>query len=605
MNVEAQKRSHDEIRRATSMVGGLARALNALQDVTSQSRRYLLTGDAAYLAPWRRAEQDLREAARGLDAWTGGDPEIEGGARRVQALVAQDLDEVRAEMEPEQGGRRSQSLAAIRLNAARPTLGRLREAVDDLQDKEDARIEVSRARADRHGAQLQFVTLLTITVVLALATFLFLDARRRFLQLASANALLDREVAAKTAHLSAALEAERAASREIGELKSALDQHAIVATTDARGVITYVNDRFCAVSKYSREELLGRTHALVNSGHRPAGLLQGPVGDHRQRPDLARRNQEPRQGRRDLLGGHHHRPFLDARGRPRQYIAIRTDITGLKNAEEHIRFLMGEVNHRAKNLLSVVQSVAVLSAREADPGEFAANLSHRIAGLAASQDLLIHSEWKGVDVAELLRAQLSPFRDAIDSRILLSGPALRVGAGAAQAIGMAVHELATNAARYGALSNGEGVVPHRLERDRRAGRRPVPDGMARGRRPRRGGAHAKRVRAEGDDRDGRAGGQGRGGHRLSRGRLVLGLFARQWKRWWRRRERSFLPNRKFPVPRRSGPEGRALARAEDRSGLANRRPMSSTACDPATPKFAMASHVYLACGFKTQRNLLS
>jgi two-component sensor histidine kinase len=144
--------------------------------------------------------------------------------------------------------------------------------------------------------------------------------------------------------------------------------------------------------------------------------------------------------------------------KPRRVMEINSDITERKKAEEQVRLLMGEVNHRSKNVLSVVQSIAMLSSKLADPATYASDLSKRIAGLSACQDLLLHSEWRGVDVAELVRAQLAPFHDLFNRRILLTGAVLRLNAEAAQALGMALHELATNAAKYGALSNSDGRV---------------------------------------------------------------------------------------------------------------------------------------------------
>ena len=134
------------------------------------------------------------------------------------------------------------------------------------------------------------------------------------------------------------------------------------------------------------------------------------------------------------------------------------DITERKRAEERDRILTAEVNHRAKNLLAVVQAVALQTASEDDPKEFAQNFNDRLAGLAASQDLLVQSHWRGVDTGELVRSQLSHFAGLIGQRILLNGPPAQLKASAAQTLGMAIHELATNASKYGALSSATGTI---------------------------------------------------------------------------------------------------------------------------------------------------
>lgn len=136
---------------------------------------------------------------------------------------------------------------------------------------------------------------------------------------------------------------------------------------------------------------------------------------------------------------------------------ILEDITERRRSEEQRTLLMREVNHRAKNLLAVVQAIARSTARD-NPKLFADQFAARLGGLAASHDLLVENEWRGVDLASLVRSQLAHVESLIGTRIHIQGPPLSLSAAAAQALGMAFYELATNAAKYGALSNLSGTV---------------------------------------------------------------------------------------------------------------------------------------------------
>jgi PAS domain S-box-containing protein len=151
---------------------------------------------------------------------------------------------------------------------------------------------------------------------------------------------------------------------------------------------------------------------------------------------------------------------FEGAGRERRavnFVGTVADVTERKEREEREHLLMREVNHRAKNVLSVVDAIARQTTTK-NPQDFVERFSERIQALSANQELLVRNEWRGVEIEDLVRAQLLHFVDLIGSRIVLDGPKLRLNAASAQAIGLAVHELATNAGKYGALSTDKGRV---------------------------------------------------------------------------------------------------------------------------------------------------
>jgi PAS domain S-box-containing protein len=163
-------------------------------------------------------------------------------------------------------------------------------------------------------------------------------------------------------------------------------------------------------------------------------------------------------------------PLRDAAGRITHLIPSAVDITARKRSEEAKLLLAREVDHRAKNALAVVQSVLMLTRTE-DPAAFKQAVTGRIAAMARAHTLLARERWHGADLRGVLAEELAAYRGAggLDSAVQLDGPPVGLAPDAVQPVAMVIHELATNAAKYGALSAADGRVSVTWSKDAASG----------------------------------------------------------------------------------------------------------------------------------------
>ncbi|MCA0317496.1 MAG: PAS domain S-box protein [Proteobacteria bacterium] len=159
-------------------------------------------------------------------------------------------------------------------------------------------------------------------------------------------------------------------------------------------------------------------------------------------------------------------PFdRDAEGKVVQVLGTGLDITARRDADEHQKVLIRELHHRVKNVLATVQAIASATGRSAKTfQEFRDDFSDRLVSLGRTHSLLTREAWAGAGLHEILKSELEPYLDDA-GRVTIDGPGVEIPRDIVVAVGMAVHELATNAVKYGSLSVPKGRVHVAIETD--------------------------------------------------------------------------------------------------------------------------------------------
>lgn len=239
--------------------------------------------------------------------------------------------------------------------------------------------------------------------------------------------------------------------------------------TDAKvpeNPIIFANDSFLKLTKYSREEVLGQSfNFLMARGTDEEALKRiesefhadSGHGDTSCGSEIRYRRKDGSEFWASLLIS----PVRDESGDIVQHFASFTDLTRHKDEQAQSRMLIDELNHRVKNTLATVQSIVSQALRNAtDPAAIKEAIESRLFALSRSHDLLTRENWESAGLHDVIDAALEPFGIANGraERFEIEGDNVRFAPKAALALGIAFHELATNAVKYGAFSNDEGCI---------------------------------------------------------------------------------------------------------------------------------------------------
>lgn len=225
--------------------------------------------------------------------------------------------------------------------------------------------------------------------------------------------------------------------------------------------IIFANDAFLGLTGFARQEVLGQDfNFLMARGTDPEALARIAAafkGVSKGGSEVCYRRKDGTQ----FWSALHISPVLDESGDVVQHFASFIDLTDHKQQQAQSRMLIDELNHRVKNTLATVQSIVWQALRNAsDPEVIRESIESRLLALSRSHDLLTRENWEGAGLLDLIKEALEPFGAANgkSERFVITGANIRVSPRVALALGIAFHELATNAAKYGAFSDKAGSV---------------------------------------------------------------------------------------------------------------------------------------------------
>lgn len=225
--------------------------------------------------------------------------------------------------------------------------------------------------------------------------------------------------------------------------------------------IIFANDSFLRLTGYSRAEVVGQSfNFLMARGTSPAALteIEDAFGDEScEAPEVLYHRKDGT----TFWTGIEISPVRDAEGVVQQHFASFIDLTKHKQEQVDSRAMIGELNHRVKNTLVTVQSIVRQALRnDNDLDAIRRAVEARLFALARSHDLLTRTNWRGTGLFDLVREAVSSFTPNQNtiSRIAINGPNICISPNSALALGITIHELATNAVKYGSLSNETGRI---------------------------------------------------------------------------------------------------------------------------------------------------
>ena len=268
-------------------------------------------------------------------------------------------------------------------------------------------------------------------------------------------------IAAVVADMTKRIEAEERIRDSEARLRKILDGTlSFVGVLHPDGTLIEANATALAAAGVTRDDVVGKkfwdcywwSHDAAVQQRLQVAISQAATGSQMRYDEVIRIKDDARITIDFMLA-----PYFAEDGSIELLIPSGVDISERKKQEAMLRDLMREVNHRSKNILAVVQAIA-RQMPATEPATFKRELGLRLISLAACQDMLVNSGWQSVKLSDLIHSQLSHFENLTANRIRLNGPELTVAPAAAQAFSMAVYELATNASKYGALSNNAGTV---------------------------------------------------------------------------------------------------------------------------------------------------